>query len=281
MKREFNPEVPLTIHWDGKIIRNNVTGKKEERLPILVTGEGTSKLLTVPALPNGKAAEGSGAIVNAIEDWNLKDKIVAMSFDTTNTNSGCKNGMITRVPKMLKKPLLSLACRHHVAELVLKHCYEMKGDKSQSDKLDNFKKFKEEYNAKLESHEVIEYRSVLHVPALEEITSAWRQNVIDFCLSCMNQKHPRGDYVELLELVVLFLGGDTEKGIKFRRAGSLSRARWMARAIYILKIWMVNKQIETIDLDLMDHFEKLALFISKCYTKYWFRLSNAVSVRVI
>lgn len=39
----------------------------------------------------------------------------------------------------------------------------MKGDKSQSDKLVNFKKFKEENNAKLELHEVLEYKSVLRV----------------------------------------------------------------------------------------------------------------------
>lgn len=268
--------MPLTVHWDGKIIPNNVTGKKEERLPILVTGEGTSKLLTVATLPNGKAEVGTEAIAAAVEDWDLTDNLVAMSFDTTNANSGSKGGIITLLPKLLKKPLLALACRHHVTELVLKHCYELEGDVSQSDKLDNFKKFQDQFNSRLESCEEISYRSVLHVAKLDQLTKPWRQNILDFCLASMKVKQPRGDYLELLELVVLFLGGDTQDGIKFRRAGSVSRARWMARAIYILKIWMVNLNVDNIDLNLMNHFEKLALFISKCYVKYWFSLDNAV-----
>ncbi|XP_039440673.1 uncharacterized protein LOC120421523 [Culex pipiens pallens] len=199
-----------------------------------------------------------------------------MSFDTTNTNSGCKGGVITLLPKMLNKELLPLACRHHVAELTLKHCYELKGDVSQSDKLDNFKIFREKFNSKLESCEEIIYRNVLHVPDLAKLTQPWRQSMLDFCLNCLNAKQPRGDYVELLELVILFLGGDTKIGIKFRRAGSISRARWMARAIYVLKIWMVNIDIKNIDQKLMDHFEKLALFITKCYVKYWYSLNDAI-----
>lgn len=257
---------------------NNVTGRKEDRLPIVVTGEGTSKLLTVATLPNGKAAVETEAVAGAVEDWNLTDNVVAMSFDTTNTNSGCKGGVITLLQKRLNKTLLPLACRHHVAELVLKHCYELQGDISQSDKLDNFKIFQEQYNVMLESCEEIEYRSVVQIPRLEKLTKPWRQHVLDFCMTCMSEKQPRGDYVELLELVVLFLGGDTITGIKFRRAGSISRARWMAKAIYILKIWMVNLQVKNIDRKLMCHFEKMALFISKCYVKYWFSLNDAVCI---
>lgn len=260
------------------MIPNNVSGKKEDRLPIVVTGEGISKLLAVPALPNGTAAVEAEAIKEAIHEWNLRDKIVAMSFDTTNTNSGCRNGVITRLPVMLDKKLLSLACRHHVAELVLKHCFEMKGDTSQSDKLDKFKRFQEEYNGKMDSGEILKHRNVTTVPLLDELTSPWRQKAIEFCLKQLTQRHPRGDYVELLELVLLFLGGDTRKGIKFRRAGSISRARWMARAIYVLKMWLLYDHFDNFDGEIMDHYEILCVFISKIYVQYWFSLNNPVCV---
>ena len=262
------------------MLPNNITGKREDRLPIVVTGEGTSKLLAVPALPNGTAATEAEAIRQAIVDWDLADKIVAMSFDTTNTNSGCRNGVITRLPEMLGKKLLPLACRHHVAELVLKHCFEMKGDKSQSDKLDKFKRFQEEFNAKLNSGETLKHRNVLSVPRLNKITASWRQSVIEFCSNQLIEKQPRGDYIELLELVVLFLGGNLPKNVKFRKAGSISRARWMARAIYVLKIWMNHGNFKICDEELMGHYETLCIFISKCYVRYWFSLNNPVCILV-
>ena len=134
---QFNPDVPLTLHWDGKLLPNNKTGKKEDRLPVLVTGSNVSKLLAVPALPRGDAIIEADAIVDCIDEWGLRDKVVAMSFDTTNVNSGIHNGVITRLPRLLNKKLLALACRRHVAELVLKHTFEIQAKPSQSDKLDD------------------------------------------------------------------------------------------------------------------------------------------------
>lgn len=247
-------------------------------MPILVSGGGTSKLLAVPALPNGTAVVEANAIVQSIHEWNLRDKIVAMSFDTTNTNSGCRNGVITRLPAMLDKKLLALACRHHVAEIILKYCFEMEGDASQSDKLDKFKSFQDEYNQKLDAGQKLKHRSVITVPSLNKLTQPWRQEVVEFCLKQLNERQPRGDYIELLELVIVFLGADTPKGIKFRRAGSISRARWMARAIYVLKIWMLSDNFEKLDVKLMDHYQKLSVFIAKCYVKYWFSLNNPVCI---
>jgi len=40
-KQEFNPNLPLVVHWDGKLLPDitNVVHEKVDRLAILVTGE--------------------------------------------------------------------------------------------------------------------------------------------------------------------------------------------------------------------------------------------------
>lgn len=87
IKKAFQPDIPLTVHWDGKILPNS-EGRKEDRLPILVTGLGVSKLLAAPSLPNGTAVVEASAIVAAVKDWGIEQNVSAMCFDTTAVNSG-------------------------------------------------------------------------------------------------------------------------------------------------------------------------------------------------
>lgn len=276
IKEEFNPDVPLCLHWDGKILPN-FEGKKEDRLAIVVTGANVSKMLAIPSVPDGKSETETQAIVETVESWDLQDRIVAMSFDTTNVNAGVHNGVIAKLPKLLKRPLLALACRHHVAELLLKHTFELATDSSRSDKLDDFRTFQVEYNANGFYHNPPSFRTVLDSSKNRKTAEPWRSAVIEFCVLQLGKSHARGDYVELLELTLIFLGEAPPKGIKFRKAGSLSRARWMARALYTLKAWMFQDSIKLFDADMLSHLETMCFFITQCYVIYWFQVSSAVS----
>ena len=42
---------------------------------------------------------------------------IGIVFDTTSTNSGWRKGVAIHLQQILGKPLLELACRHHIAEL--------------------------------------------------------------------------------------------------------------------------------------------------------------------
>jgi len=44
------------------------------------------------------------------------------------------------------------------------------------------------------------------------------------------------DYRELLQLVLIFLGRKQLQGVTLRAPGPMHQARWMAKAIYSLKI---------------------------------------------
>jgi len=79
---------------------------------------------------------------------------------------------------------------------------------------------------------------------LAVMIAAWKDDVIMFALGQLEKFQPRDDYCELLELAIIFLGGTPPRGIRFRYPGTIHRARWMARAIYSIKMWLFRKQYE-------------------------------------
>ena len=63
-----------------------------DRLPVLLTGNGQSQLLAVPKLPLGTREAQAKAIFSILKDWNLKEKVQGMYFDTTSSNTGRHKG---------------------------------------------------------------------------------------------------------------------------------------------------------------------------------------------
>ena len=63
IKLSFEPNVPLTVHWDGKFILNLLNDVDAERLPIIVSGGGKSKLLAVPKLESGTRENIAKAVI--------------------------------------------------------------------------------------------------------------------------------------------------------------------------------------------------------------------------
>lgn len=83
-------------------------------------------------------------------------------------------------------------------------------------------------------------------------------------------KLPRNDYLELLQkLCNIFLGG-TSPGYKakFRAPGGLHNARWMAKAIYSLKIYLFKKQF-TLTSSEEKGITEVSLFVALDYARHW------------
>ena len=57
-------------------------------------------------------------IYNTLWNWKLENLICEMWFDTTNFNTGRNSGACV-LEQLLKRNLLSFACRHHILEIVL------------------------------------------------------------------------------------------------------------------------------------------------------------------
>ena len=63
-----------------------------DHLPIIVSGLGVNQLLKIAKILNGTGHSPANAVVLASEEWGLAEKVVGMSFDTTASNTGKKNG---------------------------------------------------------------------------------------------------------------------------------------------------------------------------------------------
>jgi len=144
---DFKPTVPLTVHWDGKLMPD-LTGRNDvDRLPILVTGLGIEKLLAAPKLSNGTGEQMCCATITALKDWHISpDGIVALCFDTTSSNTGIHAGACTLLEKQLGKTLLNTACRHHVHEVILAHVYKTCFGASSGPEIKLFQRFRDEWS---------------------------------------------------------------------------------------------------------------------------------------
>jgi hypothetical protein len=86
---------------------------------------------------------------------------------------------------------------------------------------------------------------------------------------------PRDDYLELLEVIILFLGGTPPRGGVFRLPGPIHSARWMAKAIYCIKMTMFRKQLGLPTKDL-DNLLQLTIFIIRVYARGWYSCTSSV-----
>lgn len=284
IRESFDPKVPLTIHWDGKIMPDfTETGRGcVDRLPIMVSGKDVTKLLAIPKLQSGTAAVMADACLTEIRSWGLEDRIVAMCFDTTASNTGCKGGVCIKLEMELGKDLLNLACRHHVSEIVLEKVFSLH-DSVRSPKLELFGHFREFWP----QIDQTKYRTATEDKDAAQRVKEMRENVITFALQQLNAECHRDDYEELLELTIIFLGGILPKGIKFRYPGAFNRARWMARAIYAIKMWLFREQFpiqphqstkrasrQSYSQKMWDHLLRVSLFVTTTYVKYWFTCTS-------
>lgn len=68
-----------------------LTGKdKVERIAVLVSFNGTSKLIGAPKVHQATGENVAECVHEKLNEWKIADKIAAISFDTTSSNTGVK-----------------------------------------------------------------------------------------------------------------------------------------------------------------------------------------------
>ena len=260
------------INFDGKLLTDLGGFGKVNRLAVVAAQEKDNQLLCVTKTDDstGKAeAEGK-----ALEDWGLKESIIACGFDTTSSNTGIQKGSCVLLQDILQRQLPWLACRHHIMELLVKAAYhQVFGDSKSPDvKLFSILKDPSTWN----SLNLVDFR-------LPTIPQAYKNNV-DSLLSFINKQLdeenaveiPRGDYKEFLELAKIFLGGsiDRKNGYTFQlsRPGADHHARWMSKCIYFLKLSLLSHQFLQSQLSWQQKkkVETMAFFIVFPYLESWF-----------
>ena len=266
IKNQFGAEGPFVIHWDGKLMNDLKDAKfapKLDRLPISISGGGSTQLLTVAKLQNGTGQAQAQAVLDAVEEWGLDGQICAMSFDTTSTNTGREKGACTLIEKKLGK-LLKLACRHHVMELIIGAVFKVNNTASSAPYVPLFKRFQDQW-ACIKTKDFEAGVNSDHVNAL---VKDMRESTVAFAQDLMAQGTQRDDYMEFLQLVVLFLGGIPANGVIFKAPGAMHHARWMSKVIYSLKIFMFRKHFRLTAKE-EDGILKVCIFAVRIYLRAW------------
>lgn len=258
----------LIVHWDGKIIPDRFSFKKIDRLPILVSVDNIVKIIDVPGLENQTGLALANSIYRALSNWGLVDLVQAVCVDTTNANLGRKGGAAAILEQMIDRDLLHIACRHHVLEIILGAAFLEKFPGTNGPNNALFMRFRSEWNnivsPKPENGlEELELQLKLQIP-----------HITEFIKKHLNMEHVRDDYKELLQLCLQFLG--VENNFKIRKPGACHHARWMAKAIYSLKIFLLRKQLRYTSHEIKKLYS-LCKFIVFVYIESWYEAPLAIS----
>ena len=273
----------VVLHFDGKIIQY-VSGDTEDRLAIGISVPNFIKgqFLASPAMPSGKGASMANCVEETANKFHLTSKIEALVFDTTASNTGIWKGATTRVEKMLRRAVLWLACRHHIAELFVKHANIAVRGNSTAPEDPLFTKFRKTFGfIDRDTREVWVWPN----------HGDWRYQRASDVLTWANYHMqegtwPREDYRELLELVGIFLGGVVKRmqygsynviTSPIRKPGACHRARFMASCLYILKIYFYRAQFMELTPDQVTEMSIMAEYIALIHAPYFLKSPLAIS----
>jgi len=271
LRSEFGAAVPLTVHWDGKLMDDLTTKEHVDRLPVLVSGLGVEQLLGVPKLPSGTGEVQAAAVVQCLNDWDIEDRVVALCFDTTASNTGRHQGACGLIEHKLQKDLLHTACRHHIMELIIGAAFDQMLGESTGPEITLFKRFQEQWQF-IERDNFQPASSDLYT---EDMVSRWRNDIVQFATEQLEIQQPRDDYREFLELSLIYLGSSPSRGIHFQAPGAVHRARWMSKVLYVIKIWMFRQQFKLTKRE-ENGIREVAVFAVLVYLKAWITASLAV-----
>lgn len=261
----------MILHFDGKIVKEYTKGKKltRDRLAVSVNCEGEDTLLGIPPCINSTGECQTEKIIEVLESYGLKNEIKGLVFDTTASNTGKEKGVCNRLNEYLEGPVLHLACRHHIYECHIKNVSKIFRPTSGPDH-PLFKTLLSEFpNIEFDQSKLCKFQYGQN----DELDKAAKEALDVVSRLLTEDQLPRGDYIELAELVKFYLSPDDVE-LKIRQPGPVHHARFMAQAIYYLKLKILSQLTNILstaatkkEVDAMSEF--IALYYAK-----WFLTSS-------
>lgn len=252
----------VTVHWDGKMLPSLMGREHIDRLPAVVSFNGTEQLL--PAITSGTGRQQARAVFDLLKEWDLDEKVEALCCDTTASNTGRIQGACVLLEQTLNKDLLYYPCRHHIFEILLRSVFDAKISISSGPSVKIFHRFRDTWT-KIDKSNFKSGVEDLHVKNVIGDTT----EIQEFTIKSLKDMQPREDYKELLQLAVIFLGGSLPN-FSFRMPGAFHHARWMSKAIYSLKIYLFRNQFILADCE-VNGIRDICVFIIKIYLKVWIK----------
>lgn len=88
LKNNFHCASNLILHFDGKILQDLTGTEMIDRIPVVISGLNTSHVLGAPKVDSGTGLKQAEAVIKTIDEWQLRDHVKGMCFDTTTVNTG-------------------------------------------------------------------------------------------------------------------------------------------------------------------------------------------------
>ena len=235
-KAKFKLNMPLRLAygWDGKMMKDMMNIKYEMQAMILSGAPGyiEGKLIDVIELtdedgnPTSTGLAQAEAGFMALVDWGAADNIVAFNFDTTASNTGQWSGAAIRLNQFLNRPILYLACRHHICDLLAKNTFHKVVGYDPSPDVAMFKRMKEVFP---------------HINTSGPFKKFDVDNKDELCelfTNILTKKNVNGnffvrkDYRELCEISLVMVGGELP-GRRFVAPGASHKAHFIAFAVML------------------------------------------------
>lgn len=204
---------------------------------VLVEEPGGNYLTHVTPL-SGKSTDIASSILKVIRDADAGDCISAVGCDSTNTNTGCKAGVIRQIELGLQHPVNWFICMLHTNELPLRHLFKTL-DGSTSGPLS----FSGPIGSELkhcEEKSIVNFENIACYHDMPELS----EDVLDD-LSC-DQKY-------LYEIIKAITTGIVPQDLSERKPGPLNHARWLTLANRVCRLY-VSSENPSSNLRIVTHF---------------------------
>ncbi|XP_044594333.1 uncharacterized protein LOC123271871 isoform X2 [Cotesia glomerata] len=220
------------LHWDGKIMPDIETRQDVDRLPIVLSASGQEILLGAPKIDSGTEENQASAIISVLSEWSIADSITALCFDTAAVNTGIHSGACVLVEQALRRELTYLPCRHHIIELVLRSAFETYWPTSSGPNVSIFTRFKNKWSDINQQ----KYTTGISDREVQEALADIKDEILILIANYLQISQPRGDYKELLDLALIFLGALPSDRVVFKYPGAVHHARSPSNLYFCDKI---------------------------------------------
>ncbi|XP_057335392.1 uncharacterized protein LOC130674123 isoform X3 [Microplitis mediator] len=185
---------------------------------------------------------------------------------------GIHNGICEAIEKRLGKDLIWLPCRHHIFEIILKSAFEVYWPVTSGPNVPMLGRFKNAWD----QIDKTNYKSGIEDNIVDDFVSHQKHEISSFITQSLQLLRPRDDYKEFFELSLIFLGEMPQGKVYFKRPGAVHHARWMAKGIYSLKMFMFRDEFRLSNKELHG-LRQFSIFIVVLYLKAWFSSTSATT----
>ena len=215
----------MVLHYDGKVVEEYTEEKKlkKERLAVSITCKGKHFLLGVPSCTDATGEKQYEKIIDLLQKYQIKDDIKGLVFDTTASNTGKDKGVNSRLNQYVERPVLHLACRHHVYECHIKNVAKI-FRQTVGPENPLFKKLLDKFSElEIDQTKLVKFQ----YGKSDQLDSAAAKSLKIISELLTQDQIPRGDYKELAMLVQFYLDPNVGN-LKIRQPGAVHHARFMA-----------------------------------------------------